>query len=316
MNLRNITNSPFRYLYLLQAEGVGTQFIYISLLLEYATRINCKLIVDFRKWAFFSSSEVVYEEAELARVLCFDTDRIIYRASEIDRIIREQVNEVLGVIFYEPSVSLTKGQPFPFVWVKDFLPGVTDAAGNLLHELASSPVKKNASCYLKGKLKLQGEYREKFAAYQPAAASCLGVHARFGNGEQYFTQERERFDISWERFFSVISDHPEDKLFVCTDTPSFLQECLNRYEGRVVYVDRHRPPENCGPGLNIWSICVGEEEKENYLTERNRIGPYRLLGEALLEMLLLGECRRLVCSKSFFSHYARAGCNVEAIILE
>lgn len=331
MNSRNTTNWSPRYLYLLQPDGIGTQFVYISLLLDYATRFNCKLIVDFRKMAVFASSGAVCEEVELAKVLCFDTDRIIYRPGEIDRIIREQVNEVAGVVFYEANSSLTKNQPFPVVWAKELLPALAVAGpGSSLQnqakpvgeydqhyaELTTNPAVKNASRYLKDKFKLVGDYHRKFVEYQPVVAARLGIHARFGNGEQHFVQGREGLHVSWERFFLVISDFPDDKLFVCTDTPSFLQECLNRYGDRVVYLDRYRPPENCGAGHNLWSIRAGEEEKENYLTARERIGPYRLLGEALVEMFLLGECGRLVCSKSFFSHYAREGCNVTSIILE
>ena len=108
----------------------------------------------------------------------------------------------------------------------------------------------------------------------------------------------------------------EERLFVCTDAPDFLQECLRRYGHRVVHLDRYMPPRDCGTGHNTWSIQAGEDLRERYLAERRRIGPYRLLGEALIEMLLMGECGRLVCSKSFFSHYARKACNAESIILE
>lgn len=53
MNVRDKNNQPFRYIYLWQTDGIGTQFDYISRLLDYATKLGCKLIVDFRKTAFF-----------------------------------------------------------------------------------------------------------------------------------------------------------------------------------------------------------------------------------------------------------------------
>lgn len=53
MKLGNNIPRPFRYLYLMQSDGIGTQFIYISRMLDYVTEADCKLIVDFRKMAFF-----------------------------------------------------------------------------------------------------------------------------------------------------------------------------------------------------------------------------------------------------------------------
>jgi hypothetical protein len=295
--------NAIRYLYLLQPDGIGTQYIYISRLLDYAARAGCRLIVDFRRMALFASSGGHCDEAELRQVLCFDTDRIIVNPAEIDRIVAEQKHAVAGVIFYQTPQDQTKGIPFRIVRAEDLLPADSD----------------QAACSLQNKLQLMGGYRQAFDNYRPIVSSCIGVHGRFGNGE--FEQggsiqpEMGRMKTPWARFFAALDGAPDDKFFVCTDTPSFLQACRDRYGSRVVHYDRYMPPENCGPGHNLWSIH-DEEKRAGYIEERNRVGPYRLLGEALIEMSLLGECRRLVCSRSSFTHYARVCCSVDAIVLE
>lgn len=303
LKLRDKKKYSFRYLYLLQPDGIGTQFIYISQLLDYVTKVDCKLIVDFRKMAFFTSSGGHYDESELNQVLGFDTDKIIYSSTEIDRIIDRYPNEVVGVIFYQAPVNQTKDITFQFVWANDVLPAVAD---------------ENTSCYLKNKLKLVGKYKKIFNQYRRVVSSCIGIHARFGNGELEKASNQpdlDRMKTPWKSFFSTMDTYPGAQFFVCTDTPSFLEKCLHRYGDRVIHLNRFMPPENCGPGHNIWSIC-NDEKKAEYIETRNRIGSYRLLGEALIEMFLLGECVRLVCNQSSFTHYARMCCQVESIVFD
>lgn len=295
--------SNIRYLYLLQPDGIGTQYIYISRLLDYAEQAGCRLIVDFRQMAFFVTTGGHCDETELRQVLCFATDRIIVNPAEIDRIVAERQHEIAGVIFYQAPQDQTKGIPFRVVQAEDLLPPEND----------------HTACSLKGTLQLVGEYRQAFDNYRPVVSSCIGVHARFGNGEYEQSgsnqSEKGRMRTPWGRFFTALDDAPDDKFFVCTDTPSFLQACQDRYGSRVVQFDRYMPPENCGPGHNLWTIN-DEEKRADYIAERARVGPYRLLGEALIEMFLLGECRRLVCNRSSFTHYARVCCNVDTIVLE
>lgn len=299
--------SNFRYLYLLQPDGIGTQYIYISRLLDYATQAGCRLIVDFRQMAFFASTGSPCDEAELQQVLCFDSDRIIVNPAEIDRIVAERQHEVAGVIFYQAPQDQTKGIPFQVLHADDLL----------------APENGPAACFLKDKLQLVGEYRQAFDNYRPVVSSCIGVHGRFGNGEYEQSgsnqSEKGRMRTPWARFFAALDEgldkERDARFFVCTDTPSFLQACRDRYGSRVVHFDRYMPPENCGPGHNLWSIN-DEEKRADYIAARARVGPYRLIGEALIEMFLLGECRRLVCSRSSFTHYARVCCNVDTIVLE
>lgn len=301
MSLNNKNDQPFRYIYLLQTDGIGSQFIYISRLLDYVTEIGCKLIVDFRKMAFFIGWEGSCEESELNKILSFNTDRIIYSPVEIDQIISEQTDEIIGTLFYQGCFNPIRDMPLSVIWANDLLP---------------TSVVKDSSCCLKDKLKLVGEYEKAFNQYQRVVSSCMGIHARFGNGEQHIVEGRDRMKIPWEQFFSAMDRHTNDQLFICTDTPSFLEECVNRYGDRVIYLNRFMPPENCGPGHNIWSICCDDDKKNKYIKERTRVGPYRLLGEALVEMFLLGECKRLLCNQSSFTHYARVCCNVDAVVLK
>lgn len=229
----------------------------------------------------------------------FYTDRIIYNPVEIDRIVREHADEVVGVRFCPEKFNPTDW-PLPFIWAND-----------LLHTAGFN----GSSCCLKDKWKLVGEYEAMFNEYQGAVSSCVGVHARLGNGEQNLSEGRERMKIPWDRFFLEMDSYQDGKFFVCGDTPSFLDKCSDKYGDRVIYFDRFMPPENCGPGHNIWSIYDRKKASE-YITERSHVGPYRLIGEALIEMFLLGECKRLVCNKSAFTHYARECCKVNAVVLE
>lgn len=299
MSLNNKNDQPFRYIYLLQTDGIGSQFIYISRLLDYVTEVGCKLIVDFRKMAFFIGWEGSYEESELNKILSFNTDRIIYSPVEIDRIISEHPNEVVGTLFYHGHYDPTIDMPFSFMSANDLL-----------------SFGKDSSCCLKDILNLVGEYLETFDHYQQVVSSCVGVHARLGNGEQYIVESRDRMKIPWKRFFSAMDNYLDDQFFICTDTPSFLEACIARYSDRVISLNRFMPPENCGPGHNIWSICCNDDQKNEYIKERSRVGPYRLLGEALIEMFLLGECKQLICNNSSFTHYARECCSVDTVILE
>lgn len=298
MRLTN-NNQPYEYLFLLQPDGIGTQFIYINRLLGYAMKTDCKLIVDFRKMAFFMGWGVSCEGSELNKVLCFDTDRIIYDPEEIDKILNERSSEVLATRFCKENFDPT-GLTLPFVWAGDLLPAIDFG---------------DSSHCLKDKLKLVGEYEIIFNSHRASVASCVGVHARLGNGEQHSGPDKLRMKTAWNRFFSAMDEHRDDSFFVCTDTPSFLEACMDKYGDRVVVLDRFRPPENCGPGHNTWSV-YDEEKKDDYIRERNRVGPYRVLGEALVEMFLLGVCKRLICNQSSFTHYARACCNVDALVLK
>lgn len=299
MSLNNENDQPFRYIYLLQTDGIGSQFIYISQLLDYVTEVGCKLIIDFRRMAFFIGWGVSCEESELNKVLFFDTDRIISSPNEIDRIISKYPDQVVGTLFYQGHYDPITDLPFSFISANDLL-----LSG------------KDSSCSLKGKLNLVGEYEKTFNQYQQMVSSCVGIHARLGNGEQNIVEGRDRMKTPWNCFFSAMDDYLDEQFFICTDTPSFLEACVDRYGDRVVYLNRFMPPENCGPGHNTWSICCDDDKRDEYINERTRIGSYRLLGEALIEMFLLGECKALICNQSSFTHYARECCGVETVILE
>lgn len=288
----------FRYLYLLQSDGIGTQYSYISQLLDYAVKADCKVIVDCRKMAFFLGWGVSCEEVELNKVFSFDTDKVIYSLAEIDRILCEQADQVLGVRFCREKFD-PKELNMPYVMAEDLL----------------SNVGIEGTCALQGKLSLVGEHEKKFQQYQQIVTSSVGVHARLGNGEQHKGPDKPRMNIAWERYFAAMDAQQDEYFFVCTDTPSFLEACINRYGDKVISMDRFRPPENCGPGHNTWSV-YDEEKKAEYIEARNQVGPYRMMGDALVEMFLLGDCKRLICNQSAFTHYARVCRKVEAMVLD
>ena len=292
----------FRYIYLLQSDGIGSLFIQISQLLNYADDSDCTLLVDFRKISFFFDKEMSFEYSEFKKFFNFSSERIIYNSETIDKILHEQADHVVGVLFSEENY-------FPAPWNLPIIP---------ISQIISNSKRRYSRCYLKGKLSLLSEYKDRFHQYQLVVSDCIGVHARFGNGE-YESNIRnqhalQRMRVSRESFFEAMENCQNKLFFVCTDTPSFLQQCIDKYGRSIVYTDRFMPPEGCGPGHNIWSVrndCIGKE----YLETRSFIGSYQLFGEALTEMFLLGECRSLICNESSFSHYARECCGVEAVLL-
>jgi len=301
MKLDSSQRQAFHYFYLLQSDGIGSQFIHISQLLDYAEKNDCKVLVDFRKISFFVGDGLSYDRSELNKVFAFDSDHIVYSSEAIDKILEEQPNQVVGVLFSEEYY-------FPAVWDLPIIPA---------SELLLSTSNQYSSCYLKDKLKLSGEYKESFEKYQRVVSSCVGVHARLGNGEyerHIEKQKLKRMKVSLKTFFQAMDSCQDDNLFVCTDTPSFLNRCFERYGNRIVCLDRFMPSEGHGPGHNVW-YALDEQARHSLLKEKIRVGPYRLLGEALVEMLLLGECKGLICNESSFTHYARRCCDSETVLL-
>ncbi len=92
--------------------------------------------------------------------------------------------------------------------------------------------------------------------------------------------------------------------FLATDTPSFLDRCRTVFgEDQIIFVDRYMPPENCGPGHSKGAIV--SEDRKRFVTERDTVGPYALLADAHLDMMLLGECRELIGNESSLTYHAR-----------
>lgn len=302
MNLDKKNINSFRYLYLLQTDGIGSLFIHISQLLDYAEQTGCTVLVDFRKASYFSGEGLSFEDSEAKNVFIFESDQIVCNSEIIDRILQENTDQVAGILFSEELY-------FPAGW---------DLTIISAEQLLNSIDHKCSACYLKDKLKLAGIYQERFHKYRQIIPSCIGVHARFGNGE-YERNVRnqhllQRMRVSRQSFFAAMDAHPDEKLFLCTDTPSFLEQCIKKYGDRLIYLDRFMPPEGYGPGHNIWP-APDEQSRQELLQEKIRIGPYRILGEALVEMFLLGECKRLICNESSFTHYARQCCENETVLL-
>lgn len=302
MSLEHSERQAFRYLHLLQPDGIGSLFIHISQLLDYAEQHDCKVLIDFRKVSFFLGEGLSFEPSELEKVFVFDSDKIICNPEVIDKILNQYPEQVVGVLFSEEYY-------FPATWKLPIIPA---------SELFLISGSRCSACHLKGKLNLSGTYKKTFEAYQRIVSSCVGIHGRFGNGEyerNVRNQHRlQRMRVPHKSFFQAMDTHQDEKFFICTDTPSFLDQCIEKYGSRIVYLDRFMPPEGYGPGHNIWP-APDEQARQELLQEKMRIGPYRILGEAIIEMFLLGECKFLICNESSFTHYARSCCNNEATLL-
>lgn len=94
---------------------------------------------------------------------------------------------------------------------------------------------------------------------------------------------------------------------------------MKRYPGRIFNTPFSRLPSGFGPGhlkphlfKKIRSTLIVEEEIN---TTQTTIDGYALLGAALTEMLLLGECKHLICNESSFTFHARVIKKIPTIII-
>jgi len=279
----------YKYLYYCRNDGIGFQYTCISKLLNVAISENATLLVDWRNLSFFKLRRQEFSVDRLHEFFLIKHAHIVYDPHEIDRILLDHPDEVLGIDMGKHH------NPHP------------QAASHIrfanFHELG---LEFDNKCeWLGPYISLRGECFEKFLNHRPIAKRCIGIHARLGNGEMLNNPlMRQRMDIPVERFFEEIDKHDDTQILVCTDSPAFLSACMDRYGNQVVAVPRSMPDENEGPGH-----AAGKKPRNIELDG------YELLGDSLVELLLLGECRFLICNASLFTVHARKFRQVPHIVL-
>lgn len=277
------------YLYYCRTDGLGFQYAFLSRLLPVANKLHAKVLVDWRCLSFFLCRQQAFSTKRLHKFVRIQHPRLIYDPIEIDQIMHQFKKEIAGVrpgkIIGEP---LGMAQDLTYYSIDDLYPNHEDEMDCL-------------SQYIK----LEQAYMEQFAEFKPIVSQCVGVHARLGNGEEIWNPAmRDRMNISPARFFNEMDKLKNRNFFVCTDTQSFMDQCIERYGERIVYITRNIPPENSGPGHRLGIVKTNQQ-----------FDGYELLVEALLELLLLGECKRLICNKSLFTFHARRCEKVDSIVL-
>lgn len=277
------------YLYYCRADGLGFQYTTISKLLAIAKDLKTSILVDWRKLSYITSNRQSFSVERLHKYFRIQHPHLIYDSTEIDRILTQYPERVTGI---------RVGQHF----------GCPDKKASCIQTVLASDLHpkfgKKLDC-LSAYLDLQGECREKFNRFRIGATRSIGVHARLGNGEVMKNpMMRQRVNIDYDRFFSAMDRHGDSSFLVCTDTPSFLKACLDRYGSRIVSMPRSMAAQGNGTGHHN-----GEE------ATLEPLDGYEQLGDALVEMLLLGECEQLICNVSCFSVHARVCKQVKSLIL-
>lgn len=282
-----------KYIYYQRNDGIGTQYRFISRLLHFVIQHRITLLLDLRGIGYFCWDKP-FSIQELNSVFSLKHANIIYNPDAIEAILADSLAEVIAVNF--------ESTPYPSAYPK--IPVV------LMSDLSETT--KGGFAPLYTCITLAGEYAQCFNRLQPQVSNCIGIHYRSGNGEQHILlnkEQRQRLDVDPVLFFDAMDKFSHNDFFVCTDTPDFLATCKERYPGRIYNTPFTKLPAGYGPGhlkpLLFKKIRATFTDKENTNTAESTIDGYALLGAALTEMLLLGECAKLICNESSFTFHAR-----------
>ena len=75
--------------------------------------------------------------------------------------------------------------------------------------------------------------------------TMVGVYLKYKHDKNKEELERKqwrgrsRMRVKPESFFKEMDRFPNQAFFVCTDTPSFLQDCIDHYGERIIYTERY-----------------------------------------------------------------------------
>lgn len=268
-----------RYLYFCRHDGLGFQYFALSWLLGIAEGRDCTVLVDWRSLSFVRSRRQSFTSEALHRYFRLRHPRLIYDPAEIERILKDEAAQVTGAQFGRFTGPVQRSaSDIPFRMIKS----IAEA-----HDIRPR--------WLGPYIELAKPLQEIHDRYVERVSRAVGVHARLGNGERLKNPAMQaRMDIPFEAFFEAMDTHPDCDFLLCTDTPAFLQASLDRYGDRVMVIPRAMPPEGVGPGHLAMEggASVGSDGLQ-------------LLGDAMLDMLLLGECGSLICNNSAFTYHAR-----------
>lgn len=304
-----IGGKSYDYLYFRLFDGLGFQLRLLDCVMSY-TYHRCKVtyLFDLRDSCYFSGTKSMFDQRKMDDIFSLKFEdpvtgdsRILSNTCEIDKIIQSSPEKVAAV-FWDP-------RPFE---EKKFAKNKIDILyyENLVSPLVKEPLKflpDTKNSVLSKALRLGGRLTESLKIQEKKAKNKVGVHARLGNGENlgWF---REKFPVTSEDFFRKLDSISGD-FFVCTDTHKFLQECVERYGKRVFFSDRFMFPDGTGPGHRTFSgLTIRETDLLRQM--RQKIGPYQLIHDALLDMVLLSFCNRLIGNFSNFSYYATQAGNI------
>ena len=286
----------------MQPDGIGSQLRFLDLVLtRVAPNKNVSVLFDLRQSEYFQGWPHTFRQKQLNEIFSFQWDssekdnysKLIFDTSEIDHIISSQPERVGAVLFYpEARVNKLKEKNIHLI------------------DYESLPRKQILSSLLPKVLKPGPRLAELLLQQKWKTHNRIGIHARLGNGAPWDPQRAQLRPLEPEDFFKVLDRYPKEKhFFVCTDTPSFLDKCQQRYPDRIYFSERYYFPESYGPGhCVLWNLPT--EARSLLQAKRLELGPYQLILDATVDMFLLSYCSYVVCNPSGFSYYATHGKSV------
>lgn len=285
-----------KYVYIAYADGMGTQLSFLDFILSRLYRFDhITILFDIRKSDYFSFYNDGFDQDQFNQIIQFNSARVVSDIQKIDQILEGEPEKVFSIAFYQ--------HPFMETYLKE--KNVKTLPWDELARLRRG-FRPFDSLLRPGSKLTKSLERETHKAEQK-----LGVHARLGNGEKLYRSEDHNSSRLVEEFIERL-DRESGQIFLCTDTLSFLEECIKRYGSRVLHTERFMFPEGCGPGHSVLG-CLPEQKRMVLHNKRKELGPYQLIHDAFLEIFLLGLCRRIIGNTSKFSYYARVSRGVPFI---
>ena len=274
-------------------------------LLIFAEKFDFFVLCDLRAFSFFiGENSKYYSDEEASRLLEFHP-RIIYNSEELDSIRHPDNKPWLRVLEWADWWPLQRdivdwlcgGRVGP---IKYGSPneGFTNTWKDLLEQRESAVERQ---CVEGFGLPIKLRDRAQFELLLPRVKNSTVVHARLGNGELEAVGNfnpphcRRRMNISENIFLEEMRKEDSD-FFICSDDVRFVNKCQELFGDRVFHSDRCWLPYGSGPGHNA--------STHSYPVSTS-INPWILLCDALLDMELMCEGKRIICNKSQFNHFAR-----------
>lgn len=241
-------------------DGLGMQICVFNTFAQITDEYD--FIVDLKNWCYFAKSKKI-DFSRIFNLFHFH-ERAIVSPMKIDKIDKKYIIDIKGTkkkyIEYEMTVGLESNEKKLYTSYQ---------SENLLMRLKKEPI-------------------VDFDIEQ-----CVGVHGRFGNGEEGPSLAK-RF-VSENLFIEKMKKYDNKFFFVSSDSKSFINLCKAQFGDRIKVRDRVFLPKGFGPGHRL---CL-------YKDKNIKVDPIKLLYESYVDMHLLSKCSHLICNESMFNKFPR-----------
>jgi hypothetical protein len=279
-------NSSENYVYLKPACGFGSFISQLDRAFMYCkTHSRTKLLVDFRSSPYANDPNInafeLYFEPVNSRKPTVITDT-------------DTIDEILS-----DRADLKENE----------IPWSSDPKGLARAEYQISQGKSISQKLVPTEIVRQNIKRYKDPFFSPDKY-IVGVHARFGNREEGWSKDPQRLNKKNKNLvFNKLSEYLSNirklqrrvGVFVCSDTPSFIEEMKDRYDS-TISTNRFFLSE--GAGASPHDIYLNKSKKTESVRKIEEYGRTRIGTEALTDIFLLKECDVLFKTPSSFSDLA------------